>query len=152
MPLFKRHNTPPPPPPPPEPEHRGLFGRKKTPPQTSPTQYDHRGNPVYNGRTSDESLNRSGTTRSGGLFHRNHSPVSDRSVGTGAGAAGVGSGVGGMFGKGHLNDPSITNARQRVAEAEVAERQADQALMASRAAVQQAREHVRILEREVEEE
>jgi hypothetical protein len=137
MPLFKRHNTPPPPPPPPEPERHGLFGRKKTPPQTAPA-YDHRGQPM-----ADDGVRRS-TSSGGGLFHRNHSPPRENmAMGAGAGAAGAG---------GRLNDASISNARQRVAQAETAERQADQALMASRAAVKEAREHVRILEREVEEE
>jgi hypothetical protein len=124
MPLFKRAATPPPPPPP-EPERHGLFGRKKTPPQNTAAGYDHRGNSLDNG------VSRSGST-GGGLFHRNHSPEATPMAG------------------GRLNDSSIANARQRVAQAEAAERQADQAMMASRAAVAQAREQVKILEREVE--
>lgn len=50
------------------------------------------------------------------------------------------------------NDPSILAARQKVAEAEAAEREADRALMQARASVRSAGEHVRILEREAKEE
>jgi hypothetical protein len=49
-------------------------------------------------------------------------------------------------------DASITAARERVASAEVAEREADRALMQARAAVREAREHVKRLEREAAEE
>jgi hypothetical protein len=49
-------------------------------------------------------------------------------------------------------DASITAARQRVAGAEAAEREADRALMQARAAVREAREHVKRLEREAAEE
>ncbi len=49
-------------------------------------------------------------------------------------------------------DASITAARQRVAGAEVAERDADRALLQARAAVREAREQVKRLEREAAEE
>ncbi|KAM7215009.1 hypothetical protein V8F06_009611 [Rhypophila decipiens] len=49
-------------------------------------------------------------------------------------------------------DPSIVAARERVMGAENAEREADRALMAARESVRQAREHVRMLELEAEEE
>lgn len=49
-------------------------------------------------------------------------------------------------------DPSIVAARERVMSAETAEREADRALMAARESVRQAREHVRRLELEAEEE
>ncbi|KAM7197936.1 hypothetical protein V8F20_006384 [Naviculisporaceae sp. PSN 640] len=49
-------------------------------------------------------------------------------------------------------DPSIVAARERVMTAESAERDADRALMAARESVRQAREHVRRLELEAEEE
>jgi hypothetical protein len=49
-------------------------------------------------------------------------------------------------------DASITAARQRVASAEAAEKDADRALLQARAAVQEAREHVARLEREAAEE
>src|SRR4051812_41177288 len=57
---------------------------------------------------------------------------------------------------GHGNDadldPSIVAARERVMGAEAAEREADRALEASRAAIRAAREHVRQLELEAKEE
>jgi hypothetical protein len=49
-------------------------------------------------------------------------------------------------------DASITAARQRVAGAEAAESEADRALLQARAAVNEAREHVKRLEREAAEE
>ncbi len=49
-------------------------------------------------------------------------------------------------------DASITAARERVLQAEAAEREADRALIQSRAAVRNAREHVKHLEREAAEE
>lgn len=49
-------------------------------------------------------------------------------------------------------DATITAARQRVIDAELAEKEADRALLQARAAVKEAREHVRRLEREAAEE
>lgn len=49
-------------------------------------------------------------------------------------------------------DSSITNARTRVMSAEAAEREADKALVAARAAVRNAREEVKRLEVEAAEE
>ncbi|KAK3331364.1 hypothetical protein B0H66DRAFT_95942 [Apodospora peruviana] len=49
-------------------------------------------------------------------------------------------------------DPSIVAARERVMSAEAAERDADRAMIAARESVRQAREHVRRLELEAEEE
>jgi hypothetical protein len=48
-------------------------------------------------------------------------------------------------------DESITAARQRVAGAELAEREADRALLQAREAVREAREHIKLLEREAAE-
>ena len=50
------------------------------------------------------------------------------------------------------NDPSIRAARQKVSDAEASEREADRALGQARAAVREAREHVKMLEREALEE
>lgn len=47
-------------------------------------------------------------------------------------------------------DPSISAARERVMQAEATEKEADRALIAARASVKQAREHVRRLELEAE--
>ena len=49
-------------------------------------------------------------------------------------------------------DPSISGARQRVLQAEQAERDADRALIQARTAVKAAREHVIRLEKEAAEE
>ena len=59
---------------------------------------------------------------------------------------------GGLFNRRHNEDPSIMSARERVASAEAAERDADRALMQARTAVRDAREHVKMLEREAAEE
>jgi hypothetical protein len=58
---------------------------------------------------------------------------------------------GSRFG-GHHEDASIVAAREQVVAAEQAENQADKALMASRRAVVEARDHVKRLEREAAEE
>ncbi|KAF8893450.1 hypothetical protein BD779DRAFT_1506321 [Infundibulicybe gibba] len=60
---------------------------------------------------------------------------------------------GGFFsmGNNHGKDPTILAARQKVTDAEAAEKEADRALMQARAMVQEAREHVKILEREASE-
>ncbi|OAP60090.1 hypothetical protein AYL99_05092 [Fonsecaea erecta] len=77
----------------------------------------------HNNRRQGSKVSRSSTTRgSGGLFHRNH------------------------------EDPSIVGARERVLQAETAEREADRALVQARAAVREARDRVKMLEREAEEE
>lgn len=49
-------------------------------------------------------------------------------------------------------DASITNARERVLSAEMAEKEADRALLTARAAVREARDHVKRLEKEAAEE
>jgi len=52
--------------------------------------------------------------------------------------------------KNHIkDDPSIRGAREKVAEAEKAEKEADRALNEARKRVQLARHHVQSLEREV---
>jgi len=48
------------------------------------------------------------------------------------------------------NDPAVLGARQKVSDAEDAERQADRALIEARNAVHEARQHVKELERDVE--
>jgi hypothetical protein len=53
---------------------------------------------------------------------------------------------------GRNGDPSINAARQKVADAEAAEREADKALMAARASVREAKQQVKNLEKEAEEE
>lgn len=93
-----------------------------------------------------------------GLFGRSHSPpqhttaaathhdtAATRSSSTSSRSGG------GLFGRRSMSpsrDPSIAAARQRMNEAQTAERQADSALASARLAVRDAREHVKIVEQE----
>ncbi|KAF5380221.1 hypothetical protein D9757_008242 [Collybiopsis confluens] len=78
-------------------------------------------------RSSDsDTISRAGSTRSGGLF-------------------------GGRFGNGFPhNDPTIMSAREKVSDAEESEKAADRALQAARASVKAAKDHVKFLEKEAE--
>ncbi|KAK4940589.1 hypothetical protein LTR10_019348 [Elasticomyces elasticus] len=116
----------------------GLFGHKNepTPAQAAPPRHStsssegSRGGFFSRGRDPSPEYNdsrngsklSSGSRRSGGLLHRNQ------------------------------EDPSIVDARQRVASAEAAEREADRALVQARTAVRDAREHVKRIEMEAAEE
>ncbi|KAJ3542828.1 hypothetical protein NMY22_g3367 [Coprinellus aureogranulatus] len=92
------------------------------------------------------------STTSGGMFTRNSRASMDS--GSSASSTGGGSRSGGGFlglgrNKNYLdNDPSIMAARQKIADAERAEREADEALRQARVRTNEARETVRILERE----
>lgn len=134
MPFFKSHNTPPPPPPaeqsPPPGRSRSLFSRNRDPSPNS----GYNSNIGYNNGYQDDH-NNSGAGRSGGFFSRRRSSSSSDNASTNL-----------------KNDPSIVGARQKVADAEARERDADYALGHARAAVREAREHVKILEREALEE
>ncbi|KAF7321687.1 hypothetical protein MKEN_00690100 [Mycena kentingensis (nom. inval.)] len=143
MPLFKTHPTqpeplPPPPrkgsifarprsltpPPAPAPTHtRGFFGRRRSSDDSS-----------LGARSSSDSahISRGGSVRSGassGFFGRNNR----------------------HFASVH-KDPTILAAREKVAFAEKAEAAADQALLAARAMVKEAKAQVLALEREAAEE
>lgn len=121
----------------------GLFDRKEA--QTVPAQ------PPPQTRASVDSSR-------GGLFSKHRrtsspsssevSPVGARHSTTSSTTGGLGS----VFRRGRAEDPDIVDARQRVAAAEKAERDADAALMQARTAVKAAREHVRQLERDAAEE
>ncbi|KAI1619009.1 hypothetical protein EDD37DRAFT_294762 [Exophiala viscosa] len=78
--------------------------------------------PSRHSTSSEGSRLSSGSRRSGGFLHRNQ------------------------------EDPSISDARQRVASAEAAEREADRALVQARTAVRDAREHIKRIEMEAAEE
>lgn len=108
---------------------RSIFSRRRSP---SPEPFVDRNSPS--------------PTRSshGGFFSRRRSTSSDGAM----------SGSGGSnYRKGsQSNDPTIAAARQKVSDAESFEREADHALNQARAAVREARDHVRILEREAVEE
>ena len=127
MPLFRSSQTPASPPPPPPTQtpsrSRTLFSRRN--------DYDRSTSPYEN-----DYDDRRG--RSGGFFSRRRSSSSSDGYGNGS--------------RDLRNEPSIRAARQKVADAESYEREADGALNAARAAVREAREHVRLLEREALEE
>ena len=97
---------------------------------------------------------------SGGIFHRSRTPpprTSTDSASSSRSSTRSNRGGGGFLGlnrdkHGLDNDPSIRTARQKVADAERAERQADEALLAARRAADGAREQVKMLEREAIEE
>ncbi|KAI0049957.1 hypothetical protein FA95DRAFT_1556283 [Auriscalpium vulgare] len=84
--------------------------------------------PYNNGNGYADSTTSGGSR--GGWFNRNRSSSPDEHL------RHVGS------------DPNVLNARNKVAEAEALERDADQALHAARMAVREARDHVKLLERE----
>lgn len=94
------------------------------------------------------------TPRSGGLFskHRHSNSSSEISPVRETRTSTTSSGLGSIFSRNNGVDPSIANARERVAAAENAERQADAALVQARAAVRDAQNHVKQLELEAEEE
>ncbi|KAF7315479.1 hypothetical protein MIND_00063100 [Mycena indigotica] len=121
--LFSRNRSPTPPPPATTNTHRGFFSRRRSSEDSS-----------LDGRSSgsDRFLARGGSVRSGGsgsFFNRNNN---------------------------HLDavhrDPKIMAAKAKVGLAEKAEVEADRALSAARTMVREAKEHVRILEREAAEE
>lgn len=132
MPLFSRHAEPEPAPAPvyqePAPKRHSLFGGSH---HRSPSP----GSPTY---SSASDRNRS-TSRDSGHGTQRKGSLLSRTFGNGTSTS-------------HDVDPSIMQARERVMMAEAAERDADRALMAARESVRQAREHVRALELEAQEE
>ena len=105
-------------------------------------------------RAASASPTRESTT-SGGMFSRNSrsSMDSGSSASTNGGSRSGGGFLGLGRNKNYLdNDPSIVGARQKIADAERAERDADEALRQARIRTNEARDTVRILEREALEE
>jgi hypothetical protein len=108
------------------------------------SMFSRRSDPVEEQDVANESRNGSRPFHRNSMFSRRSDPVEEQDV---ANESRTGSR---LF---HRNeDSSITAARHRIGAAEAAERDADRALMQARAAVRQAREHVKILEREAAEE
>lgn len=101
----------------------GLFSRNKNNTATSPNGR-HTTTTTHHNTTTSPNRNSSilGKSSGGGLLHRNH------------------------------EDSSISSARERVMRAETAEREADKALVAARAAVREAHAEVKRLEHEAAEE
>ncbi|KAK4197538.1 hypothetical protein QBC40DRAFT_285337 [Triangularia verruculosa] len=110
-----------------QPKRHGLFSRHRSPSPARTSNTSTR-NSTSTYQTSPERA-RSTSGNRGGLLRRS-------------------------FGNGSAKDmdPSIVAARERVMGAEMAEREADRALMAARESVREAREHVRRLELEAQEE
>lgn len=105
-------------------------------------------------RAASASPTRESTT-SGGMFSRNgRSSVDSGSSSSPNGGSRSGGGFLGLGrNKNYLdNDPSIVGARQKIADAERAERDADEALRQARIRTNEARETIKILEREALEE
>ncbi|EPS38664.1 hypothetical protein H072_7632 [Dactylellina haptotyla CBS 200.50] len=131
----------------------GLFSTTKEP---EPVQQDvaPRRSSTLNSRTSSESPRRGGS-----IFGRHrHDRERDRdsspdSINTRRTSSTRGTGSGFFHrDRNGAEDASIAGARQRVMDAEVAERDADRALMAAKAAVKDARDQVKALELEAKEE
>ena len=149
MPLFKSHREPSPEPVQETPTRKGsIFSRRyrDNSPNAPTSATATAGEPMHDG-TADN--NRRG---GGGFFSRHRSPSSsdDSSMATGRSST---------MNSGHRlhnskfsNDPSIIAAKQKVSDAEGAEKDADRALVQARAAVREAKDHVKRLEREIEEE
>ena len=138
MPLFSHRNPEPanqPPPPAPEPTSQGrsgsIFRRSREEPAPTnlpPAQQNSNTTPfgsIFGGRRSSiERDNASiASTSSGSVLHRGRNSPPNQ-------------------------DPTIRAARQKVFDAEHAERAADEALLQARTAVREARDHVKVLERE----
>ncbi|KAH7037107.1 uncharacterized protein B0I36DRAFT_313340 [Microdochium trichocladiopsis] len=128
MPLFGSRKEAPPPEPIPEKHHSGLFGSRRR--SVSPVSSHRTSSSTF--RTSTSSNRHSGDLASS---HRSSGSVLHR------------------FGTRHGDiDPSISQARDRVINAERAEKEADRALEAARLQVRDARTHVKNLEHEAAEE
>jgi len=131
-----------------------LFGHKNTAPEPTPatTRAHNTNNPRYSNSSAD------GSPRRGFFSRRRSSSLSSSDLdnrnghhGSNKLSHGSTRSSGGMFHRNH-EDPSIVSARERVLQAETAERDADRALMQAKASVKEARNHVKMLEKEAEEE
>jgi len=132
------------------PTRKGFFSRRSSSYDHPHTTANHTG---FFGRRSpspEHHTNRTTSTR-GGFFGR-RSSSSDDSLGGRSGSRSTGGRR--FFGDsdGPHRDPTILAARQKVTDAEEAEKDADRALSQARAMVTEARNHVKILEKEVAEE
>ena len=129
-----------------------LFGpSNNTNSQSHGSESPKRKGSIFSSRRSDSHSNSPDRSRnhssSGGMFSRRRSSSSESSSGRSSPRNG-----GGFFGGGSKQDPTIRSARQKVSDAETAERDADRALVQARISVKEAREHVKALEKEAEEE
>jgi hypothetical protein len=147
MPLFKSHPEPAPVVETAPPARKGsIFSRRRS---VSPA----RANTTHTTQTSSTSP----TRRGGGGFFAHRRSSSSSSVNNNSVRSGTSNRNGGsLFGGGGRfdvhKDPTILAAREKVGIAEHAEAEADRALVQARAMVREAKEHVRVLEREAREE
>ena len=124
----------------------GLFGNKNTAPEPTPTHTN-----THNSRHSHSNSTTDSSPKRGFFGRRRSSSVSSSDLDTRNNRHGSTRKSGALFHRDH-EDQSITTARERVLSAEAAEREADRALVQARTAVHEARNHVKMLEREAEEE
>lgn len=151
----------------------GLFSKKDDtlpPQQAPPTTYNNAPHGHHTTRHSADMSPNTGRSRRGFLSRRRSSSLSSsdeemRRSGLHKGSrvstssehghhtgSRSGGGIGGMFSRNReMEDPSITQARERVQMAEQAETDAERALMHARESVQDARQHVKNLEVEAQE-
>jgi hypothetical protein len=146
MPFFSRHEPEPAPvvQQPPARKH-GLFSSRQEPAPVPVQHHQPKKHGLFGGSHRDPSPVSSTSTASYTTSPTRHSTDGTTKRHSG----GLLSKFGGTGG--HM-DPSIVQARERVMGAEAAEREADRALIAARESVRAAREHVRRLELEAEEE
>jgi len=115
--------------------------------------------PLFGSKKSDSSVEQTPVEpeRKGSIFSKRSSTSANNTTNnhatttaTNGNGAGNGNGHRSFFG-GSSKDPSVTAARERVKLAEQAEKAADVALLEARKAVTEARDHVRRLELEADE-
>jgi hypothetical protein len=150
MPLFK-HNTNEPAPVAEQPTRKGtMFSRHRSvSPQPAPTAASNNSNQrrgFFGGGRSSLDNNNPNAPNGNNNLNRNGSVMSGNSS--------VRSGGGSFFGRGGGNnfdihkDPTVMAAREKLTHAENAEAEADRALFQARAMVREAKDHIRVLERE----
>ncbi|KAJ7451809.1 hypothetical protein B0H11DRAFT_2075194 [Mycena galericulata] len=158
MPLFKNHPTPANEPAPvaEAPARKGsMFSRRRSlSPAADPATDANANNATspsrrnFFGRSGRASLDGNGNANGDAALARNGSVAS----GNGNDSVRSGRSGPGFFGRTTNfdvhNDPTILAAREKVTNAERAETEADRALVAARAMVREARDHVKFLERE----
>lgn len=142
MPFFSRHE-PEPAPVVEQPRKHGLFSSRQEPAPV-PVQQQPKKHGLFSSHRDPSPVSSNSTTSYTTSPTRHSTDASKRHS--------SGGGLLSKFGGGDHMDPSIVQARERVLSAEAAEREADRALMAARESVRNAREHVRRLELEAEEE
>ncbi|KAJ6498832.1 hypothetical protein C8R45DRAFT_980148 [Mycena sanguinolenta] len=148
MPLFKQQPNEPEPVA--QPNRKGtLFSRRRSlSPEPAPNNNSNNNNTaqrrgIFGGRSSMDS-NGNNNTNGNGQVGRSGSIMSGNSARSGGSFFARGGGANFDVHK----DPTVMAARQKLTHAENAEAEADRALFQARAMVREAKDHVRVLERE----